>query len=288
MKSHIIQDNAVMEFSHPREYIEQCIRSSSRTRSSHRSSEDFTGTKTFEEATDVATNGWSPEKMQGLAKNIIGRANGVKMRRVFADTSGKLSIDRYTMGLPKTLKSWKRKSEKSKRVTLAINIGENAGVETNIFFNKAAMLSAIAELCAKSNIQTEIIWVQSANVKGYFPNLDKGLSFYTCLVPLKRFNERLQVHKLGGMMHPSSFRRLWFGLAENRDQSYDYYRWGWVDDGYGKSTRQADLAGIHAIKEIYGRTNVIHIPSASDLELYTIDDCVKSAQKILDQVNEIL
>lgn len=288
MKSHIIGDTATMAYSHPREFIEQAQRSSSKTRASHTGSKGFTGTSSFEEAVDIATNGWEPTKMQDIAKAIVGRADGVKIKRVLSDSNGSLNIDRYTQGMPKTLKSWKRKAEKSKRITLAINVGENANVDADVLFNKAAMLVAIAELCAKSNIQTEIFWTESARCRGYFSNMPRGVEYYASIVPIKRFNERLQIHKIGGMLHPSCFRRLWFGIAENTDKDFEFYSWGKVDEGYGQSTKSADMAAVKAIKDIYGRKNVIHIPSASELDLYDVDDALKSAQKILNTIHETI
>lgn len=272
-------------FKSMREYAQYCKDNADKNDSSHGNDANFHASKDFDEAMNLAIKGWEPKRLSLLSDAIANNAEGIRIKRVRTDSAGSLSIDRYTTGQPKTLRNWKRKKEPSKRITLSIDVAENCSVDNEVFFNKAAMLMAVAKLCAKQNIQTQIIFI--ASVTGKWEDAD---SAYTVawMFPVKQFNERLHPHKVGGAMHPATFRRLTLGAIENRGKSSAIPTFGDKPWGHGQSTNKGSRNGYLAMREVLNIESSYHIPSASDLELRNEDELARTVNRILGEVDKAL
>ena len=178
--------------------------------SSQTGDEDFTGTKSYEEAKELFRNGYTeilPQIKKGVAAEMK-RTESRPRRYIENNVVGYApNVPNAIMGLPNSMILTRSVPQKIKAVSLVIGITENAGTEAEEFIK-----SGIAALGV----------VNSLELKGYRVNLkvafyvaykDNDRAFAT--VNVKDYREHLDLQKLCfPLAHPSMFRRLGFKWLE--------------------------------------------------------------------------
>jgi hypothetical protein len=209
-------------------------------RTSRGSEASWTGTQSFEEAMQLARNGW-PEGVQRMRRvaDAISQVISSKIIRPearFDETGDEVAVDRYLEGDPEHFVSYPLQESRASggRVfTVGFGIFVSAGVDKEYFTNRGAAVLALLDA------------LESA---GYRCELDIGMAVreaYTMRCPIKAAEHALDLDRLAfTLMHPSIFRRIQFSIGETDP---DGKRWGahgghyWSPDTSAHPIQQYDF-----------------------------------------------
>lgn len=269
----------------PRELFQLAKTLAKKSLSSHKNGEGFTATKSFKEAVDLTDNGWNPSELKAKAKSIGLRAEKqrISMRKDNRGTT--LLIDRYTEGSPDCFRRKVRELKEEKHVPIVFEVNEHAGISKEQMFLKASVIAQVVENLRKQGISTSIY--------AYFAVGGSNINIIE-VVPVKKRSERLQIHKLGAMMHPSSFRRIYFGRLENNEETknvpnnvlrgVEEHPFG---SGYGWPKAELSTNAVQMVKEYAKSERIVAVPSIKDsrIRLDNEEDAAKWVNKIVDDVN---
>ena len=208
-------------FDSPLEFFQFCEKNAMSNKSSHEvggDRDEFTGTRTFKEAKSLIESGWEPSKMKASTNRITLRSVKQRMLMKRDNYGSTLLIDRYAEGLDKPFRRKYRKPKLDRHITIGLELNEIGSITKEQIFLKACVIGSIVENLRLQNI--------SCSIYGYYAiasNDSKAGGEYGVIdvVPIKRRSQRLQLYKLGAMLHPSCFRRLYFGRLENAYDSPD-------------------------------------------------------------------
>jgi|LauGreDrversion4_2_1035121.scaffolds.fasta_scaffold46325_2 hypothetical protein len=269
----------------PRELFQLAKSLAMTGQSSHNGDADFTGTESFEEAVALTDNGWNPSELKAKAKSIGLRAEKQRMSTKKDNRGSTLLIDRYTEGSPDCFRRKYREPKEDKHIPLIFEVNEPASVSKNQMFLKASVITQVVENLRKQGISTSIYAYFA--VHGYELEIIEA-------IPVKKRSERLQIHKLGAMMHPSSFRRIYFGRLENGSKgrkSENNVLKDWqkmpFGSGYGRPTKELSTNAVQFIKDSLKIDRAIIISSIyeSSISLRNENDAAKWVNKIVDDCN---
>lgn len=187
-----------------------------RTSRDVRDDESWSGTATFEDAAKLARYGWpdGAEQLANLTAQLTGRlANASHSKRMGFDVMGPgtLDVGRWAIGHPECMMVWRESDELTDlnpaRVVRLTVSGFQAGVTPHhqIFWRGAAAF-AICDLIESSGARCEVELVFTSSGSG---------AVSTQRVMLKRAQDAVDPDMLAfAFCHPSSFRRIGFGVAE--------------------------------------------------------------------------
>ena len=269
----------------PRELFQLAKTLAKKDLSSHKNGKGFTATKSFKEAVDLTDNGWNPSELKAKAKSIGLRAEKqrISMRKDNRGTT--LLIDRYTEGSPDCFRRKVRELKEEKHVPIVFEVNEHGGISKEQMFLKASVIAQVVENLRKQGISTSIY--------AYFAVGSSNINIIE-VVPVKKRSERLQIHKLGAMMHPSSFRRIYFGRLENNEETknvpnnvlrdVEEHPFG---SGYGWPKSELSTNAVQMVKEYAKSERIVAVPSIKDsrMSLDNEEDAAKWVNKIVDDVN---
>ena len=269
----------------PRELFQLAKTLAKKDLSSHKNGKDFTATKSFKEAVDLTDNGWNPSELKAKAKSIGLRAEKqrISMRKDNRGTT--LLIDRYTEASPDCFRRKVRELKEEKHVPIVFEVNEHGGISKEQMFLKASVIAQVVENLRKQGISTSIY--------AYFAVGSSNINIIE-VVPVKKRSERLQIHKLGAMMHPSSFRRIYFGRLENNEETknvpnnvlrdVEEHPFG---SGYGWPKAELSTNAVQMVKEYAKSERIVAVPSIKDsrIRLDNEEDAAKWVNKIVDDVN---
>lgn len=271
----------------PRELFQLANTLAKKDCSSHDGGKGFTGTKSFKEAVALTDNGWNPSELKAKAKSIGLRAEKQRMSIRKDNRGTTLLIDRYTEGSPNCFRRKVRELKEDKHVPIVFEVNEHGGISKEQMFLKASVITQVVENLRKQGISTSIY--------AYFAIGGSRLNLIE-VVPVKKRSERLQIHKLGAMMHPSSFRRIYFGRLENNEETKNVpnnvlrdvqeYPFG---SGYGGPNSELSTNAVQMVKEYAKSERIVSVPSIKDsrIRLDNENDAAKWVNKIVDDVNEM-
>lgn len=271
----------------PRELFQLASKLAMTNKSSHRDDYDFTGTKSFKDAVDLVENGWNPSELKAKAKSIGLRAEKQRMSIRKDNRGSTLLIDRYTEGSPDCFRRKVREFKEEKHVPIVFEVNEHAGISKKQMFLKASVITQVVENLRKQGVSTSIF--------GYYAISGDGLNLVE-VVPIKKRSERLQIHKLGAMMHPSSFRRIYFARMENKGKHKNQpnnalrdckeYPFG---NSYGRPTKELSTNAVQMVKDYAKTERIIAVPSVRDsrISLKSESDAALWVNNIVDDVNEM-
>jgi len=269
----------------PRELFQLAKSLAMTGQSSHNGDADFTGTESFEEAVALTDNGWNPSELKAKAKSIGLRAEKQRMATKKDNRGSTLLIDRYTEGSPDCFRRKYREPKEDKHIPLIFEVNEPGLVSKNQMFLKASVITQVVENLRKQGISTSIYAYFA--VHGYELEIIEA-------IPVKKRSERLQIHKLGAMMHPSSFRRIYFGRLENGSKGRksennvlkDWQKMPFGTD-YGRPTKELSTNAVQFIKDSLKIDRAIIISSIyeSSISLRNENDAAKWVNKIVDDCN---
>lgn len=233
--------------------------------SSRNGSEDFTGTRNYEEALDLLKNGY--EKPLEKIKNAVAKDLKISQSRPRRTPQNAVvgfipNVPNYLLGIPEQMITIHQTPEKVKAISISYYIGNNcgtrakdledAGIKILNVINRLELSGIrvnldIIAMCSKTSGEWQIA---SVNVKGYREQLDiKKLCF-----PLA---------------HPSMFRRFGFAWLERSiDMKADF------SCGYGRSARKDEE---QELESVFGE-NELFITQDHVSEL-TVDELIEFVNK---------
>lgn len=171
----------------------------------------WSGTRTWEEALDVARHGW-PEgtsRVQAIAAQIgVARAKRpIVVHDVVGDT---VDVPAYLAGIPNCMTRWEEGEEYTtggKIVRIVLNASVSAGVGQDAIFQRGAAVVALSDLLEQSGRSVEITLacgVENAGQK------------HETYITLKRPDLPLSPDVLTfAACHPAMLRRMLFSLWES-------------------------------------------------------------------------
>lgn len=198
------------------------------------------GSKSWNEALGLLTNGWS-EKAKELETKMshrIAQENNTTIRQksVYDVVGGNCSVPRYLQGVPTSMIRQVRTPVKQKTATLNYNISYNCDVTADEITNNA--LDCLMEVKrledSGTRVNLNVVWVT-----------EKNRQTFAWVIPVKKTSERLSLAKVAFMLcHPSMLRRIAFGLLERETEANSMFV-----DGYGHSIRDE-----YTLKDVFPDT----------------------------------
>jgi len=211
------------------------------------SSGSWTGTRTFEDAIDLANNGWPEGRKQieiytkeytKLWQRFFPQQDfGSEMRQ---QESGSIIImDEFLKGSPDCMLDFNPNEESddklkgSKLQRMIINACCNCHISIEAIYQRGALLAALVNSMELSGFNVEIVVVWQVDSGGGWGRESKNQQLRYTLT-LKKFQDFLDTDTLAfTLAHPSMLRRLIFTLIEQEPKRYvDNY----VYSGYGTTT----------------------------------------------------
>lgn len=176
--------------------------------------EDFTGTKSYEEAISLMKHGSKDisVKLNGVLnkKEIKQSTNELIKRNVYDVVGFQPSVPRYLQGVPNSMINQKNYMKKVKVVTITKNISYPAFVEQEKIIDESAKILSVVRYLESKGVRV--------NVNLFFGVYGIYQTKKECMVAkirVKNANERLNISKLSFVMcHPSMLRRIMFRLLE--------------------------------------------------------------------------
>lgn len=203
--------NRVYEFDSMSEYISVLKNTppkSNTNESSKYGHEKFYGTKTYDEAEELALHGWA-ECAKRLTKEYDMKVNQEVekyMRTYLAPVGYQAIVPLYLNGCPNNMVNSRIEVKKQKVISIVKSVGFRGDVK----------IKAIEEESLKT-----LILIRMLEKKGYRVNLytlngfKRSGKFYYVRVKVKGAAERLNISKLAfPLVHPSMLRRLNFRFRE--------------------------------------------------------------------------
>ena len=211
-----------------------------------RYSEEFTKTKSFEEAAGLLLNGWT-EKAQELEKRV--KAVRRDMTPVMARTlqvgmaGFQPIVPLFLAGQPAAMLGSKMQPKKQKVVTVVKSISYPGYVDASKWTEEGIKALSLVMNLEKNGYRCNVDIIRA----GYDYRRDDGYGV-SCRVRIKHANERLNVSKLAfPMCHPSMQRRMMFRFTETYDKVTSGYRYG-----YGRVFKDGEFnALLDQRKEAY-------------------------------------
>ena len=203
-----------------------------------RYSEEFTKTKSFEEAAGLLLNGWT-EKAQELEKRV--KAVRRDMTPVMARTlqvgmaGFQPIVPLFLAGQPAAMLGSKMQPKKQKVVTVVKSISYPGYVDASMWTEEGIKALSLVMNLEKNGYRCNVDIIRA----GYDSRRDDGYGV-SCRVRIKHANERLNVSKLAfSMCHPSMQRRMMFRFTETYDKVTSGYRYG-----YGRPFKDGEFNAL--------------------------------------------
>ena len=194
------------------------------SKSKEKSSGDFYGTESFEQALDLLTHGWvdkSKELEQKFTDRVKKESNQVmRQKSVYDVVGGNASVARYLQGVPTNMIRQVRTPVKQKVLTVNYNITFGFKTTAQQILDKAidclSYVKKLEDSGTRVNLNVCLIVEYAGLTFGY-------------VSPVKKSGERLSIAKMAfTLCHASMLRRILVACME-RDQEVTS---GFVD-GYG-------------------------------------------------------
>lgn len=215
-----------------------------RSRTSRETGGNWHGTKSFEEAMELAEHGWAEgaTKCKALTEQVTTVLGSmVRVPEVVFDVTGDcMDMGAVMEGCPEHWMSDQESEEEARdqsngrMIRLTVNVCASSGIPKTWMENRAAAIAAFVELAERSGRVAEIICCEA---------LDKGKHIWS--FPAKRMDEPMQMDRLAfACGHPSMLRRVAFSLQETEPPSIRA-RHGFNGGSYGMP---ADLPKKHPLR----------------------------------------
>ncbi len=207
--------------------------------------EEWTGTKTFDEAIDLAKNGWNSGLKQLALEDGVVAEMGMNFE---PDVVGAVvNVGAYVQGIPTNMWQFSDKREYNlPELTIYSMLTYSAGNDGEKAMNFCRnVIKLVNSYQAKHNVRLIGIFDSKQTV---------GRDIETIII--KDFNHRFVLNNIAFSFHPSFFRRLWFSTLESKEH---------IDWGYGSPT---DWSKTRTWVEEYhqGRGRAILLPALGDLD----------------------
>jgi len=202
----------------------------------------WSGTKTYPEAEQLATEGWPKGRVEaeGLADVMEGKI-GVRTEQAFVSTMAEFgarpSVPHYLAGDPECMIDYRLAdvSKVGRVVRIYLDVGGSAGFKPNVFMARASAVLAMIETLNRQGDQVEVyaghsLWPGGGKTNG-------ALSLW--FTKVHGAGEVLDPDALAFFCgHPAVLRRVSFALEENMPEQFrkDFN----VGTTYGRSEDKQD------------------------------------------------
>lgn len=184
-----------------------------RDHSSQRNDYSFFGTKDYEEATRLITNGWE-EKLSEIKKqftsSIKQNSNGtINKRRTYNHVVGYApNVPNAILGLPQSMINSQTEAQKVKVVSLIYSPTANCGTDIDTFIKAGIVILNIVHQLELNGIRVNLQIAAK-------DSMDYGNNFSAVFVTIKNYREALDIKKVAfPIAHPSMLRRFGFKWLE--------------------------------------------------------------------------
>lgn len=177
----------------------------------------FSGTNTYGEAVELATNGWADgtKKLNALRAELtafVEKAVAAKSKSISYDVTGDwLDVGRYLNGEPEVFGSYEAEGEQTaaKITKIVANVSAIGSVETQSIFSAGAAIYAAVDLLESLGHRVEL-WLGSGST------LHTGKRLQV-LVKLKDASQPIDSDRLAFFVaHNASLRRIFFSTECQR------------------------------------------------------------------------
>jgi len=185
-------------------------------------SNEFFGTTTFEEAINLALNGW-PEGADKIMKGLEITLNDIPSygytREVVRQVRGPgvLDFHRYSIGHPQAMISWNKKYvsiQSGKIVRILVNIGARSIVSPSTIIQQGVYICSLIDHLESLGRRVELDIVSLASDK-------ERKARILVQVKVKKAQDPLDINRIAfAVAHPSCLRRLIFSLREQTPATF--------------------------------------------------------------------
>lgn len=222
---------------------------------------NWSGTRTFEEACDLFKNGWSEmsERLKNRLK-VEGKFEPSMTYRNVQSVQGYHPIvPLYLMGIPNNMVTKKMVPMKQKVVTLNKSLDYSSRVKSEQIIEESIKAFRIIQKLESQNYRVNLNLV--IGVSGVYGGQSEK---YFIKIRLKSSTEKLNISKLSfPLVHPSMLRRLYFRFMEvhpgvgrtflrgyGQPQSPDVLRAIWPDDILLPQFIMKDIESIKTLEDL--------------------------------------
>lgn len=183
---------------------------------------DWAGCKTYEEAENLLSNGWSYklEKVKADIKGVMLRETGKRITTKNDVVGFAPIVPLAIQGVPQCMVNTAYKPIKSKVIDLYYDIAVNARVSSkDIFENGLKVMQAVVSL------ERQGYRVRMSALQSYAGNRDGYHDCDMLVVRVKNENQPLDMKRIMfPFMHPAMFRKIGFAWQERSPMAH--HRWG--------------------------------------------------------------
>lgn len=216
--------------------------------SSEHGSTDFTGTKSYEEATRLITNGWEevlPRIKEKFETSIKSNHNGaIDKRRTYNHVVGYApNVPNAILGLPQSMINQKREPQKVKVVSIVYAPDANSGTSADTFIKAGVVVLNIINRLELNGLRVRLM----ITVMDTF----KNGTFVNATINVKDYREQLDLKKLAfPIANPSMLRRFGFKWLETFPELTERgFAGGYGKTISGEKEHKADLVKAGIIKD---------------------------------------
>lgn len=221
-----------------------------RYRASLHGTEKFTGTKSLDEAIDLARKGWDGgvAAIESMKVEIEKLSRGLVPlpENVAHVTRGNLKVDRYLRGLPKTFvrkvdTARTKDARIPKIIPMVINVAVSGSISKDVILRRGAAMIVACQTLEKRGIRCSIDLAFTISDSIMRPN-PNTLEYR---LRVKQPNEHVSLNRLAFLTaHPASLRRLMFALEEHEDEP-TRRMFGIASRGYGLPAETQDQGRVY-------------------------------------------
>ncbi len=206
------------------------IKSVSSEINAHR--DEFTATKTMDEALNLAEFGWK-EGLEQIEKALdeISAEPYQEPAPVFDVQGEAFNLDAVLQGQPENMMFFMNQdSNKPRVISMAFNFSHGCSVPAEEIMKRGAAIASSVNDIESAGIRVEL-FAYKVTIKG---RRNRGFFRTKALIKIKDADQPLELERLCfAAAHPSMLRRLWFRLAEQFGKREFGQRFG---ETYGSST----------------------------------------------------
>lgn len=213
----------------------------------------FRQTNSFDEAMDLAVNGWASKaaEVEAVATPIIDRVSSLVERYdLRSDVEGiGIDIGAYVNGEPEC---WNRFEESTspavgtKHLKIVFNCGLSAGTDKSIVTAKGTAIFALIKSLEFANIRCEL-WVSKCSTSRQSGN------FHGSMVKVKSADQDLDGPRAAfALCHPSMPRRMFLGIDERQDFWLEFGFYGGANYGLPTENEESERGDLYIGRSFLG------------------------------------
>ena len=175
---------------------------------------------------------------------------------------------------------WFKNAEVGNAPSIHIVYNGNAhwAIDPMNFYIQSAVINKLAELLElESRIKVSASYQMQNALEG--DSVSKDLALF---LSVKDYDEPSNAKRLGGVSHPSFFRRNIFAMMENPNG--EFYTSKSVTNAYGYGYNGQDLVSEELMGQTFGADYTLRIPSPESSHFDNVDNAVRYCKDMLKKV----